>query len=148
MQATEALRHIHAKNVIHCDFGCHNFLTQKGGALALSGFGGSTIDSSTSQVGYATRYQRPCSMAERSANSTRKDDLFALGTVLYEITAGARIFDDVPSREIRRKFEKHEYPDLSKIPATLRTVIEKCRAYQYETVDDILLDLQKPAVPS
>lgn len=129
--------------MIHCDFGSHNFLIREDGSLALADFGGSTIDDSTSEVGYATRYQRPSSMAEKLSNSTEKDDLFALGTVLYEIITGNQIFSDISSRAIRRRFEEHEYPDLTVITDTnVRKVIMKCWECEYKNAEEVSQDLR------
>ncbi|KAJ5627286.1 hypothetical protein N7528_004713 [Penicillium herquei] len=85
LQATEALRFIHSKNVIHSDFGSHNFLIQEDGSLALADFGGSQIDDTSPVVSYSTRYARPGS---DDVVSTEADDLFALGTIVYEISVG------------------------------------------------------------
>lgn len=41
LQATEAVKYIHSKGVIHGDLGSHNFLVQSDGTLALADFGGS-----------------------------------------------------------------------------------------------------------
>ncbi|GIK02211.1 hypothetical protein Aspvir_006260 [Aspergillus viridinutans] len=79
LQAAEALRFIHSKNVIHSDFGSHNFLIQEDGTLALADFGGSRIDDTAAVVSYSTRYERPCS--DYDLDSTEIDDLFALGTI-------------------------------------------------------------------
>jgi hypothetical protein len=72
-------------------------------------------------------------------NSTEKNDLFALGTVLYEVSIGSRLFADIASKEIRRRFYKHEYPDLTAITATnIRAVMEKCWKCEYEHAEEAL----------
>ncbi|WEW54935.1 hypothetical protein PRK78_000362 [Emydomyces testavorans] len=142
-QIAEALRHIHSKGVLHGDVGCHNFLIQDDGSLALADFGGSVIDGSIAQVGYATRYQRPSSLSERLANPTVKDELFALGTVLYEISTGARLFPEISSRDIRIRFQGREYPDLTAVhEPSVRMVIKKCWDCEYEGAEDVLRDLR------
>jgi hypothetical protein len=55
----------------------------------LADFCGSVLDGSTALISTATRYTRPVPLADRSLNPTEKDDIFALGTVLYEISAEA-----------------------------------------------------------
>ncbi|KAF7157480.1 hypothetical protein CNMCM5623_001741 [Aspergillus felis] len=91
LQAAEALRFIHSKNVIHSDFGSHNFLIQEDGTLALADFGGSRIDGTPAVVSYSTRYERPCSGSD-DLDSTEIDDLFALGTLIYEISVGQNFY--------------------------------------------------------
>ena len=120
--------------MIHGDFDCHNFLVRKDGSLALSDFGGSVIDGSMAQVGYASRYQRPCAVSEKLATATIKDDIFALGSVLYEISTGLRLFVDIL---------KQRYPNLAAVPeARMRTAILKCWNCEYETAEEVLHDIR------
>lgn len=81
----------------------------------MGDFGGSAIDGSMAQVGYATRYQRPCEVSEKLATATVKDDLFALGSVLYEVSTGVRLFADITSRDIQTRFRRRAYPDLDSV---------------------------------
>jgi Protein kinase domain. len=74
--------------VIHSDFRSHNFLIQDDGTLALADSGGSKIDDISAVVSYSTRYARPCA---DDYDSTELDDLFALGTVIYEIGFGHQL---------------------------------------------------------
>ncbi|KAF7166890.1 hypothetical protein CNMCM6106_002534 [Aspergillus hiratsukae] len=119
LQAAEALRFIHSKNVIHSDFGSHNFLIQEDGTLALADFGGSRIDDTPAVVSYSTRYARPYSDSDDS-DSTEIDDLFALGTLIYEISVGHQLYADRSSRDIRKLLRQQEFPDLGSIAANIR----------------------------
>ena len=83
-QATEAVRYIHSKGVVHGDLGSHNFLVQSDGTLALADFGGSRIDGSECLEHPPARYTRPVVISQFESQPTEKDDLFALGTVLYK----------------------------------------------------------------
>ncbi|PGH09019.1 serine/threonine protein kinase [Helicocarpus griseus UAMH5409] len=144
IQITEALRHIHSKCVIHGDLGCHNILIQQNGSIALADFGGSAIDGSAAKVGYATRYQRPQSLSETLGPATVKQELFALGTVLFEISIGTKLFPDATSRDIRKRFEHRDYPDLSVVThPNVRRVIRKCWDSEYENAEEVLRDLSK-----
>ncbi|KAJ6008250.1 hypothetical protein N7540_012226 [Penicillium herquei] len=96
LQAAEALRFIHSKNVIHNDFGSHNFLIQEDGSLVLVDFGGSQIDDTSPVVSYSTRYARP---GADGVVSNETDDLFALGTIIYEISVGNLLYTDRSSRK-------------------------------------------------
>lgn len=130
--------------MVHGDIGCHNFLIQENGAIALADFGGSAIDGSMAQVGYAIRYERPQSISGTLNTASVKDDLFALGTVLYEISFGARIFPDLTDKEIRNRFKHREYPDLHLITCPrVRGVIRKCWDSEYEKAEEALCDLSE-----
>ncbi|KAL4959558.1 kinase-like domain-containing protein [Aspergillus stella-maris] len=120
VQAAEALRYIHSKNVIHSDFGSHNFLVQQNGSLVLADFGGSIIDDDMAVVSYSTRYARPDCDPDIS---TEVDDVFALDTVLYEITTGHLLYPDHPSKEMRFLLKQRRFSDLGDVPQTLRVVI-------------------------
>ncbi|PWY91803.1 kinase-like protein [Aspergillus sclerotioniger CBS 115572] len=145
VQAAEALRFIHTKNVIHSDFGCHNFLIQKDGSLALADFGGSRIDNISAAVSYPTRYARPCS---DDSVSTEIDDLFALGMIIYEISVKHLLYADRPSREIRKSLHQHEFPDLDTVTPNLQVVIRKCWSNGYQTAEEVIRDLEATPSPS
>ena len=102
--AVKALRYIHSKGVIHCDIGIHNFLVQKDGSIALSDFCGSILDGSTALISTATWYTRPVPLVEWSLNPTEKDDVFALSTVLYEISVGHRLYAEKSDSEVYKLF--------------------------------------------
>ncbi|KAH9220038.1 kinase-like domain-containing protein [Leptodontidium sp. 2 PMI_412] len=121
VQAAEAIRYIHSKGVIHCDIGAHNFLIQKDGSLALADFWGSSLDGSTA--------------------ITETDDIFALGTVTYEISVGHRLYANKSDSEIYQLFQKREFPDTTGL--ALRTVIDKCWRNQYSNAEEVKLDLGK-----
>ncbi|KAL4793909.1 kinase-like domain-containing protein [Aspergillus venezuelensis] len=123
VQAAEALRFIHSKNVIHSDFGSHNFLVQRDGNLALADFGGSRIDDDMAVMSYSTRYSR----ADCDPDvSTEADDTFALGTLLYEIIVGHPLYAVRQSKDIRKLLKLRKFPDLAIVPQNFRMVIHKC----------------------
>ncbi|PGH08857.1 serine/threonine protein kinase [Helicocarpus griseus UAMH5409] len=125
IQAAEAVQYIHSKSVIHSDLGSHNFLIREDRTLALADFGGSRIDDISQKVSYATRYQRPLPSNELDLMCTRKDDIFALGTVIYEITAGHQLYPDKQSGDIRQLLLCRKFPNLEAIVSSIRTVIRK-----------------------
>ncbi|RDW81292.1 protein kinase family protein [Aspergillus mulundensis] len=137
LQAAEALEHIHARDVVHCDFGSHNLLIQEDGSLVLADFGGSSIDRSPPSVAYATRYARP-----GAQGSDELDDLFALGTLVYEISVGHALYGDKPSREAWQLLQRNEFPDLDCIPSELRSVIRKCWSAGYGSAGEVVRDLR------
>ncbi|WEW54623.1 hypothetical protein PRK78_000043 [Emydomyces testavorans] len=142
IQATEAIRYIHSINVIHSDIGSHNFLIQEDGTLVLADFGGSMIDDTVAKVSYATRYQRPLPPDDKQLMTTKMDDIFALGTLIYEITVGHQLYPDKQSRDIRLLLRARKFPSLDNIPPKVQAVIEKCWQEKYESADQVLQDLR------
>ena len=137
-QAAEAVKHIHSKRVIHGSIGAHNFFVRWDGALVLADFGGSRIDGSTCLVSNYSRYTGPGAL-----DPVEKDDLFALGTVLYEISTGEELYSGKTRNEIQELFRKQEFPDLAPIAASVHVAIEKCWHGQYNSAGEVLCDLRK-----
>ncbi len=109
----------------------------------LADFCGSILDGSTALISTATRYTRPVPLADRSLNPTKKDDIFALGTVLYEISVGHRLYSEKSDVEVYKLFQKREFPDTTRLIESLRVVIEKCWRDQYSSAEEIKSDLGK-----
>ncbi|KAI1969781.1 hypothetical protein LOZ53_006358 [Ophidiomyces ophidiicola] len=150
MQAVKAIQYIHSKNVIHCDIGCHNFLIKEDGSIVLADFGGSMIDNTAPNVTYASRYQRPFPPEKEFEDVlflTIKDDIFALGTLIYEMTVGHRLYPDQQSRDIERLLRERTFPALDDLPMRIQTVISKCWGEKYESADEVLQDLEPSGSP-
>lgn len=116
-------------------------MIQDDGTLALADFGGSVIDDTPAVVSYSTRYSRPTPITDDS-DSTEIDDLFALGTVIYEISVGSQLYSDKSTKEIRNLLQKREFPDLEAIPTKFAEVIRKCWANEYHNADEVIRDLK------
>jgi hypothetical protein len=76
-------------------------------------------------------------------DQTEVDDIFALGSFMYEVSVGHRVYAEKSDNEIYKLFEKREFPDTSGIDETLRKVIEKCWRGQYSNAEEVMLDLSK-----
>ncbi|KAL2819295.1 hypothetical protein BDW59DRAFT_165158 [Aspergillus cavernicola] len=117
MQAAECLRFIYSKKVFHTDFGIHNFLIQEDGSLVLADFGGSMSDDTSPVVPYSTWYTRP---GDDNSNPTAVDEIFALRTIIYEISLGHELYAEKSSREIRDLLRQHTFPNLDIVPLNVR----------------------------
>jgi hypothetical protein len=106
-------------------------------------FWGSSLDGSTAIVSISTRYSRPLSLAERLLNQTEKDDIFALGIVIYEINVGHRLYAEKSDSEIYQLFQKREFPDITGLDESLRMVIDKCWRDQYRNAEEVKFELGK-----
>ncbi len=105
--------------------GCHNFLVQDDGTLALCDFGGSSIDGSEMLEFPKVRYTRP--QLRLGGEPDVKDDIFALGTVLYEISTGHTLYEGKSDKGIAELFRSHIYPDLQQLsPPGLGEIIRGC----------------------
>ena len=115
---------IHSRGVIHGDIGLHNMLIHNDGGTVLCNFAGSGMEGLLPTIGAGVRYSDP----QRSDNlySTKDEDIFALGTVLYELGSMKRLFEGQSSQYIYRHLRDREFPDLSTVPLPLRYLITKC----------------------
>ncbi|KAL2755765.1 hypothetical protein ACRALDRAFT_2034779 [Sodiomyces alcalophilus JCM 7366] len=143
-QVASALAHVHSRGVVHCDLGLHNILLTDSGDVVLCDFAGSILDGSRPFVAHGDRYADPL---RRSKELAQRDDVFALGTVMYEIACGKLLFEGLEDWEIHERLAKREFPDLSGIPTLLRDVIEKCWTEPEYTAKDALADLDAKASP-
>ncbi|KAH7364053.1 kinase-like domain-containing protein [Rhexocercosporidium sp. MPI-PUGE-AT-0058] len=142
LQVAEAVAYIHSKTVIHCDVGCHNFLVQDNGTLALCDFGGPSIDGSEILEFPKPRYARP--RPRLGEKPDVKDDIFALGTALYEISTGQTLYKGKSDNDIAALFRSHTYPDLQQLsPPGLGEIIRRCWSERYAVAEQVVCDLRK-----
>lgn len=78
-------------------------------------------------VSHATRYANPLSF---NSYPDKQDDVFALGTVLYELEHGSLLYAGMTDGEIASRLRDGRFPDLSGLEVRLRAVIEKCWTVQ------------------
>jgi hypothetical protein len=68
-----------------------------------TGFGGPSIDGSECLELLPARYSRPKTPRD-GPEATEKDGLFALGTVLYEISTSRLLYLDLDDGQIKTRF--------------------------------------------
>lgn len=75
----------------------------------------SSIDSSTNPKAYPSRYRIPPETIKDLGNEgkVRRAELFALGSLIYEIYQGERLFEGLDDIEIQRKFRNVEFPNVT-----------------------------------
>jgi serine/threonine protein kinase len=133
-QLAEALAFIHSKDVIHGDFSSHNVLITDQDTLVLTDFAGSPFRGQAGLVCYGTRYTSP----RYDPDSPRKgDDIFAFGSVLYEIGFWTRLFPDIALEELKTKeaYKAGDFPEVS--AHALGYIILQC--WQEEFDDGVVL---------
>lgn len=140
-EATEAIRYIHSRGVIHGDIGLHNFLVADTHNLVLADFGGSSIDGSPCLVMASIRYIAPSYMENMTGNPTVKHDIFALGTVLYEISSGRPLNYSFTDYQIRELFMKRNFPFMNTDIFGVADVVEKCWMEEYNNAEEVEDDL-------
>ncbi|KAK2743942.1 hypothetical protein FQN55_006991 [Onygenales sp. PD_40] len=145
-QAVSAVAYIHSHDIVHADLGLHNVLLSDDGSIVLCDFAGSSIDGCNSQVAPGIRYANPLFTW---GYPNKKDDIFSLGTVLYELVRGERPFRGLSDEEVVQRFKEKWFPDLDDVSMLVRGVIERCWTKDGYTASEALLalELHFPAMP-
>ncbi|KZF26569.1 kinase-like protein [Xylona heveae TC161] len=138
-QAAEGMAYIHHKGVIQGDFGGHNMLFDEHEDLKITDFGGSSIDGSRQLVSYETRSQRWNALEE---TPSIQNELFALGSAIYEIWTTVRPYHDLADAEVETNYKIQCFPkDVADLP--VGNIVLRCWLGKYDTADQVLADLKK-----
>jgi Tol biopolymer transport system component len=140
-QITAALTHAHERGIVHRDLKSGNVLITSDGRAKVLDFGlakrlsGKELTEATTQsqasmtqagaLAGTVPYMAPEQLRGQPADA--RSDVWALGVVLYEMTAGARPFQGQTGFELSSAILNQAPPPLpAKVPLELRAVIERC----------------------
>lgn len=160
-QLAGALEHAHEKGVLHRDVNPRNVLVTQDRRVLLTDFGlarflGPEADPSTSTDSLITGpqslvgtlpYMSPEQVFGRELDG--RSDIFALGTVLYEMCTGVRAFSGSASGEILDQIAHREPAPISRfnyeVPDEMERIIRKCLVKQvedrFQSVRELRVDL-------
>ncbi|MGH9556576.1 MAG: protein kinase domain-containing protein [Terriglobales bacterium] len=141
LQLAEALAHAHERNIVHRDLKSANVvITPEGRAKVLdfglakrmredaAGDGATQSQLSLTQPGSVVgtlAYMAPEQLRGQPADA--RSDVWALGTVLYEMATGARPFQGQTGFELSSAImNRPPAPLPGKVPIELKAVIERC----------------------
>ncbi|PGH10618.1 serine/threonine protein kinase [Polytolypa hystricis UAMH7299] len=137
-QTVEAVDFIYEKEIVHSDLAARQFLVDDFLDLRLSDFGGSSIQGSEALGLEGTTHFLP---RDDTLLNTIQSDIFALGSTIYEIFCGKRPYEGKQDDEIHNLFKRSIFPGLGAIEEPWGSIIAKCWNCQYNSTNDILLDL-------
>ncbi|KAH7158024.1 kinase-like domain-containing protein [Dactylonectria estremocensis] len=110
LQAASAVKELHAADVIHCDMMPRNFMLNAALDLHIADFAGSSVAGSTPTVAAGPRFSPPVQNSEHRAE--RRQDIFALGSLMYFIMVGHEPFAEVPGEDVVILFKEGVFPNL------------------------------------
>ncbi|EGD85411.1 serine/threonine protein kinase [Trichophyton rubrum D6] len=141
MQILRGLQHLHSHSVYQFDIGCHNILLDFNNNVKLSDFSGSLIDDGKVEVAPETRSTHPCLINHwhMSLKPTVKMELFAVGTVLYEMSTIYKPYQDKGDSEVEKLYLKGLFPDTTGM--LLGNIIQKCWTDKYHDTKEVIEDL-------
>ncbi|KAM3550956.1 hypothetical protein ARSEF4850_008091 [Beauveria asiatica] len=135
IQLADALAFIHDAGIIHGDLtGANVFLDDRMNAR-LADFAGSSIDSSPLLVEVTASHLYPGNLL------SPQGDIFALGSVLYEVTTGKRPYAGLSDASIQSMFQKGEFPDVTSL-GRLGHIIRTCWDGGYKDSKALVKDLE------
>ncbi|KAI0398659.1 kinase-like protein [Xylaria palmicola] len=135
IQVAKAINFIHQACVIHGDLTCANIFLDENLNAKLADFAGSSIDGSPLLVVVTESHEFPGPLLSVRA------DLFAFGSVLYEILTRHAPYEGLNETEIRARYVKGEFPETNSLQA-IGTVIKKCWEGHYCGAETVVNDLQ------
>ncbi|KAL2755467.1 hypothetical protein ACRALDRAFT_2041830 [Sodiomyces alcalophilus JCM 7366] len=137
-QVAEALRFIHDAGVIHGDLTSANVFLDGNLNARVADFAGSSLDGSPLLIESPACYQCP------ESTTSVKGDMFAFGSLVYEIMTGREPYQGLDGVEIRLLFASKTFPDTTHLGG-LGHIVEKCWHGRYSGCDNLLRDLESIA---
>ena len=103
-----------------------------------------SLTSFTSKTVYPSSYRIPPETIAELANEekVRRSELFALGSLIYEIYAGEAVFEGLSKREIQNMFRRAHFPAVTHIPLWL--VILSCWSLEFANALQAMLGRRSP----
>lgn len=157
-QAAEAVAHLHAKSMTHGELNSESFVVTPQGDLRLVGFGYAAIrrkhESGPAFLGSIrpTDALTPFFLSPEQVTGKPVDprtDVFALGTVLYEMLEGKLPFRGTTPQEVAQAIAQNA-PTAPTAPTADRTLLslvgrclQKAPDKRYQRADEIVADLRK-----
>lgn len=139
-QATEGFAYIHSKGILHNDISARNVLLASDLTIKICDFGFSTLSDTMVMDGMAeTRYNR-CPLVE-GRKPCLADDIFAIGSLFFEVHSGKRPYDDRNSASVEDLYSAGVFPTLDGISSPYAAIIRGCWYNEYTCVRDIEREL-------
>ena len=156
IEIADALRHAHAKGIIHRDVKPGNIMLDTGGVAKLCDLGMAKVtelgDPSTTNVGQTmgTPYYMSPEQARGDSDIDQRADIYSLGTTLFYMLTGDVPYKDQSPTVVMAKHLAAEIPWVQDVnpkvsDATSRVVAKmmaKDRADRYQNCDQLIQDLK------
>lgn len=136
--AAEGLSVLHSVHIVHGDLNSWNFLLTDDFRLCIIDFAGSTIDGEAGSGFEGYRYCLPRPFRDPS---TVRTDLFALGSLVYEIATGEAPYQRCEDQEVEDYFRKGIFPPTQDI--LLGSIILGCWQGTYDSAKAVYEDIRE-----
>lgn len=130
----KGLHLVHELGIIHCDLAPHNMFLDDKLELKIADFGCCSLDQSGSMAATNVRFYPPRPFYNSPVSTD--DDLFALGSCIYEILTGTAPFEDIPSPQVLVLARLQQYPDLTGLDC--KDIIRDCWLGRAQSAEHVL----------
>jgi len=134
----ESMQMLHAANVVHCDFSPRNMLLDQDLEVKVADFGCVSIDGSRTSGGGSVRFYLP-GLNDRELIQC-DEDLFALGSCIYEVLTGKPPYHDLGTRQIQDLYSLQQFPDI--LGLAMRDIIRDCWLFRAQSAQIIYERIQ------
>lgn len=128
-----AFDYIHSQGVYQGDVSARNFLVTDDLSIVLSDFSGSKIGDEESLVRPEIRYEK---QGEELIRISRATDVFAIGSLIYEIVTVKPPYDELEDDDVKELFKRAEFPSTANI--YLGSIVRGCWVGEHETAKQVL----------
>lgn len=135
IQLAEALEFVHSAGIIHGDLTTANVFLDGELDVKLADFAGSSIDSLPLLVAITPSSEYPGNLL------SVQGDLFAFGSLAYELLTGERPYATLSEAQIQARYQQRDFPDVTSL-GSIGHVIRSCWEGQYHSSKDVANDLK------
>lgn len=166
VQLADALSHAHSRGVIHRDLKTANVIVTPSGRLKVLDFGISRRvepnagdettrfdESWEAQHSFSGTLPYIAPEILRGAEADERSDIWALGVLLYEMSAGRRPFRGTTSYELSAEILREKSPPITpSLPPVFQSVLDKCLdkdpAQRYQSAGEVRAALETATTAS
>jgi len=140
VEAYRGLELLHQKGIMHGDIGCHNYLVDNNHHIKLCDFESSMRRGEKRRIFYEFRGLHPESLV---GGATVKSEIFALGSVVFEIYTTKPPYSAESELTVREKYRNGDFP-LSDLKCPyVREIVRKCWEGEYVQLSEMNTDLER-----
>ena len=129
----EGMEMLHSASIVHCDFSPRNMLLDETLELKVADFGCVSMDSSKSSGGGSVRFYAPRVLSRERFEVD--DDLFALGSSIFEVLTGKPPYVDLETRRVQSLYGLQQFPDL--VGLDMGDIISDCWLFQAGSAQEV-----------
>ncbi|KAM3068997.1 hypothetical protein ACMFMG_004173 [Clarireedia jacksonii] len=129
---------LHSQGILHGDIGCQNVLIDGNERAKLCDFAGSRFEDKDAWIHYHIRNQHPGYHQKQPSSAT---ELFALGSVIFEITTRHQPYEHLPDLLVTKRFSEGDFPVHEITRPEIRCIVERCWKSTYVQISEVCEEL-------